>query len=195
MLTELYARGFNYLSADAAGITRATRFLNTAMHDVDDAERWPYLAASSSGAAPLTIADLDGVERVYQNGSTLTASSRDVLLELYGDLTTTGTPTYFYLAAPTVVSVYPANTASISVTYWKFGPDLVSGSDAPLMPDRFREAIIERACAYAYRDNDDREMATVCMQESDRIVQRMREWAQLLPGETVQVLYGNSDDL
>ena len=188
------ARGFTYLNDGGAGLTRLKRMIVDAMHDLDDSERWPYLAASTSGAAPLTVSDLDGVERVTQNQEPLQASSRDVLLELYGDLTVAGTPAYYYLASPTVVSVYPASTASINVTYWKVGPDLSSGSDVPLMPDRFRSAIVERACAYAYRDNDDREMSAVCMAESDRIVQRMREWFALLPGESRQAMYGYSTD-
>ncbi len=195
LATEIWARGFSFLNDGGAGQTRTYRWINDAMHYVDDSERWTYLAGSTSGAAPLTISDLDGVERVTQNEWALTATSRDVLLRQYGELTTTGTPVYFYLASPTVVSVYPVSTASINVTYWKVGPDLTAASDAPLMPDRYRGIIVELACAKAYRDTDDPEMAGVCQAEADRILQRMRENQALLPGETVQAIYGYSSDL
>jgi hypothetical protein len=44
---------------------------------------------------------------------------------------------------------------AVQVLYWKFGPDLASAGDAPLMPDRFRYAIVDYAVAYGCMDRGD----------------------------------------
>jgi hypothetical protein len=177
--TELFARGFDYLNDAGTGLTRAKRWINEAMHEVNATDRWEYLYANSSGVPPLTIADLRLVEDVTLtvSGAPLVAQSRAMLEAVYGTLTTAGasTPTYWYRSAPTVVTDYPLNTSlSISVRYWKFGPDLSAGTDAPLMPDRFRQVIVERAVAKAYRDSQDQAGEQQALNEVERLVALMR---------------------
>jgi hypothetical protein len=48
MQTEFQARGFADMTV-AADLTRITRWLNDAMHDIDEMYDWPYLQTSTSG--------------------------------------------------------------------------------------------------------------------------------------------------
>ena len=191
---EVAARGFDYLTTagggSAADLVRLKRAINFAMHDVDSVEKWDYTYATSNGAMPLTIADL----RLVEDPVTMTVSllpligqDRALLESVYGFLgtNTSGTPRYWFRSAPTVVTAYPLNTAlSITVRYWKFAPDLSSGADVPLMPDRFREVIVEKACAYLFRDSNDVNAANDCLAAADRIIADMR--AELLPDYVVK---------
>lgn len=185
--TEFFARGFDYLDDGAGGLVRAKRFINDAMHAIDDMEQWPYLSASMTGAAPLTIADLDQLESVVDvaNLNPLDRSSRGEVADTYANLTTTGRPQVYYVTDVGTINVYPtAASTTLTVTYWKFGPDLVSDSDAPLMPDRFRYAVVEYAVAVALRDDESQD-ALVAQAAGDVIVDRMRVWAgQLQPSTT-----------
>ena len=176
--TEVFARGFDYLSDGGAGTTRVKRWINDAMHEVDELERWDYLYASAAGNAPLTVADLREVELVFLTATSvpLPYQRRDVLGAVFGDYTATGTPVYWFSLTPTQIGVYPAAGAtSITVKYWKFGPDLSATTDTPLMPDRFRPAIVELAAAKAFRDSNEPDAAQDCLREAERIVATMRE--------------------
>jgi len=105
-----------------------------------------------------------------------------MLEAVYGTLTTNtaSTPIYWFRSAPTVVTDYPLNTSlSMSVRYFKFGTDLSAGADVPLMPDRFRQVIVEKAVAKAFRDSNDPGAANDCLAEAGRILDIMR--AELLP--------------
>lgn len=191
--TETLARGFDYLDT-----TRLKRFLNDAMHVIDDMEPWPYLQATSTGAAPLTVSDLGRVESVVSPSRQIALDymERATITEYWGDLTLTGTPIYYYLTGGTVVNVFPASTASITVRYTKFAADLSANGDVPLMPDRYRGAIIEYACATAYRDKDNWQEAGAAQTQGDLIVARMRDFYDLQPGAAPQqvVHWANSED-
>lgn len=192
LLTEFYARGFSYLNDGGTGATRATRWINDAMHSIDGEERWDYRRASTSGTPPLTISDLGELDSVVDttNQNALAPSSAGDLVGLANNvLTGTGNPNYFYLNAG-VVTVYPVATGSITVSYFKVRADLSSGADAPLMPDRFRPAIVERALEFAYRDQDNPEMARECAAAADRMIDRMRLFYILQPGGQRQVIHG-----
>ena len=166
---------------DGRFAVRVRRWLNDAMHEVDQDGRWEYLAASTSAAAPLTIADLDRVESVADNTADyqLDQVDRDSLVSAFADLTTTGTALYWYRTAPTTIAVYPVSTLTLTVKYFKFGPDMALGTDVPLMPDRFRQVIVEKAVAKAFRDSNDPNAANDCLAEAGRILDVMR--AELLP--------------
>lgn len=166
------------------------------MHAIDDEDRWDYRRATSSGAPPLTISDLGEIDTVVDttNQNALVPALAGDLVGLENDvLTGTGHPIYYYLNAG-VVTVYPVATGSITVSYFKVRADLSAGGDAPLMPDRFRPAIIERALEFAYRDQDNPEMAQVCALAADRIIDRMRLFYIMQPGGQRQVIHGYSGD-
>jgi hypothetical protein len=191
--TELFARGLDFLNDGGAGLTRAKRMLNTSMHAIDDMERWPYLQAVATGSSPLTIADLSQVGQVVDtaNDNPLRPHSREELLHWYGDLANTGTATAFYITGGNVINAFPVATTSLSVLYWKTSPDMSADSDVPLMPDRFRMAIVEYAVAEALRDEVP-DQAQLAAQAGDLIVQRMRNWAgDLQPIATYVPLVGD----
>lgn len=176
--TELFARGFTYLNDAGAGLTRAKRWINEAMHEVDESEPWDYLRTTTTGTSPITISDLGRVEYVVDVARRLVLDEMDRanLVAFYGDLTDTSTlASYWYKTSPTVIATYPVSTATLTVSYFKFGPDLSSGSDTPLMPDRFRQVIVEMAAQKAHRDNGNEAEAQACLSEAERILGRMRE--------------------
>lgn len=180
--TEFYARGFDYLNDGSTGATRAKRFINDAMHAINEMEDWPYLQTSTTGTAPLTVTDLRKIEGVYDvtNRIALTRRSRGEMADVFVDLTTTGQPTEYYVSAGTTINVYPANTSTtLTVYYWKFESDLSNASDTPGMPDRFRYAIVEYAVAAALRDDESQD-ALMAQTAGDAIIDRMRSWASFI---------------
>jgi hypothetical protein len=145
--TELKARGGDYLST-----ARLTTFLNDAKNELEDFFVWPWLETTTTGTAPLTISDLKHVLYVVDttNQAELTGASAQYIVEdLDETITTTGTPDVWWLDGTTTLKVYPANTsASLSVRYVKFSPELSAGADTPLIPVRNHNLWIDLAlCA------------------------------------------------
>lgn len=192
--TEFFARGLDYLNDSGAGVTRTKRLLNDSYHQINDLADWPYLNATTAGTSPLTIADLRRVGAVVDTTNSfnpLRQRSREELAEWVGDLTTTGRPSEFYVTGGNTITVYPVSTATLSVTYWKTAPDMVANGDVPLIPDRYRMAIVEYAIGVALRDESP-ELAAQAVQSGDVIVDRMRGWANdLQPGATYVGLVGD----
>lgn len=159
---EFQNRGFHYLSDLRQGY-----FINRSYTELCAEEDWPFLEASTTGTAPITISDLRTVSRVIDSTNKYKLRPMDVrnITDDDTDLTTTGTPTYYYITAGTTVNVYPANTTdTISVSYWKTPTDLSDDSDTPLVPATWHQVIVDGAVAYAYFDSDNFEAATQTMQ-------------------------------
>jgi len=194
LLTEFYARGFGYLDDGGAGPTRAKRWINDAMHMVDEMEDWSYLQTSTTGTAPLVISDLRKIESVTDttNHISLTRRSRAELNSEWAGLTIPGLGYSYYVTGGTTINTWPANTSTtLTVNYWKYGPDLSSGSDAPLMPDRFRQCIVDYAVAAGLRDDESADWL-VAQQAGDQVVDRMRQWSGMLePAYTYMPLNGS----
>ena len=69
MRAEVVARGFDYLPT-----SRIDRFLNDAMHAIEDMERWSWLLTVTTGTGPFfTITDLGRILSVMDttNGNSL----------------------------------------------------------------------------------------------------------------------------
>lgn len=197
LYTELYARGFDYLNDGGAGVTRAKRWINDAAHHIDDLEPWLYLQASTTGTAPLTISDLGRVESVVDvaNLNVLTYVDRRDVTDYVADLTTTGSPSMYFVTGGTVVTTYPLSSRTLTVRYSKVATDMSATTDTPAMPDRFRMAIVEYAVAQAYRDVSNWEGAAQATEAGDQIVRRMVEWNTLAQGMgTNQRITGASED-
>lgn len=197
LYTELYARGFDYLNDGGAGVTRAKRWINDAAHQIDDLEPWLYLQASATGPAPLTIADLGRIESVVDvaNLNVLTYVDRRDVTDYVADLTTTGSPSMYFVTGGTVVTTYPLSTRTLTVRYSKVAADMSATTDTPAMPDRFRMAIVEYAVAQAYRDVSNWDGAAQAQAAGDAIVRRMVEWNTLAQGMgTNQRITGASED-
>jgi len=153
---ELESRGYARFT-DA----RLEIWLNTAKNRFEDyGFDWPWLKSTATGAAPLTVSDLRRVRSVTDttNGHTLSAVGAEDIIDFHDDLlTTTGTPVWWYLSSETVVSVYPVQTASLSVRYVKFSPEL-TGTDTPLIPARYHQAWVDLAevdvLRYGVKDRD-----------------------------------------
>lgn len=175
MQTEVYARGVSDLNDGGAGVTRVKRWINDAAHEIDELAEWPYKLASTTGAAPLTIADLDVVLAVtdVSHVRALAPAEQRYLRSTFADLTTVGTADYYYFTSQTTLTTFPVTTATLTVDYWKFGPDLSSGSDVPLMPDRFRMGIVHYAVASALKDRGDDAGSKSAREDGDRVVSQM----------------------
>jgi hypothetical protein len=196
MRAEVVARGFDYLSN-----ARIDRFLNDAMHMIDDLEPWVYLRNGAAGVSPVSIAGLGRVESVTDttNGYALSFMPQAQILAEFGSLTLTGARPLFYYVRSTVsdyqVTAFPVSSVSLSVSYFAFNTDLSSGSDTPGMPDRFRYAIVEYAVAAACRDVSNYAEAQAASAAGDAVVARMREWNLLQQGApNSQVIYGDAGD-
>ena len=171
--TEFLARGFDYLSSTRAGL-----YLNDSyLLDVCEEEDWPFLEASKSGTAPLEISDLRAIEYVIDETSQekLTPLIQGRITDdVDVDLTTPGTPEFYYVTEGKKVRTYPVSTTDeVAVTYWKF-PTELSGTDEPLLPTRFHSLIVDGAVARAYEDSDDQELATAAEAKFNGRLERMR---------------------
>lgn len=147
---ELQARGYSRFLA-----ARLNQWLQDAKEQFEDYPfDWPWLKATATGAAPLTIADLRRVRTVVDtsNRNPLRKTTDAEIIEFVDDsLATTGAPYSWYLTSDTVLAVYPAQAASLSVPYLKFSPALSSDSDTPLIPARYHGQWIDLAEARALR--------------------------------------------
>lgn len=192
--TEFYARGMDYLNDTGAGQTRAKRWLNDAYHSINELGDWPYLEATVSGTSPLTISDLRSVDTVVDttNQRVLQQRSGSELQTWDANMTTqTGAPTDYYVAAGNIITPYPGNAVTLLVRYWKVAPDMSADSDTPLIPDRFRYAIVDYAVASALRDDESPD-AVVAQAAGDLTVAKMRSWAGgLSPDRTIMPLVGD----
>jgi len=181
---------------DDRSAARVRRWLNDAMHELDAEERWDYLFVSTTGTAPLTIADLDTIESVADVAllNPLVGVDRDALVRDVVDLTVAGQPAYWYKTAPTTIAVYPVSASTtLTVKYFKFGPDMAAATDTPLVPDRFRQAIVEKAAAKACREYKDYNGANECTAEYQRILQQMRESLLTAPSFQARTNYAMDD--
>lgn len=193
LLTEFYARGFDYLNDSGAGEIRAKRWINDAYHTINELENWPFLEETASGAAPLTIADLRTVDSVYDstNDQKLDHRVSSELVDEHGDLGETGVASEFWVSGGNTINVFPVQAVQLTVRYWKVADDLVSGTDEPLIPDRFRYGIVEYAVAAAMRDAQDPD-SVIAQAAGDLVLAKMRAWASMLtPDATYVPLIGD----
>jgi len=177
--TELFARGVDYLNQDAAGTTRAKRWLNEAyIEDVCDEQPWPFLETTVTGTAPLSIADVKDVLYVVDTTNKTRLSSTDIrdVVDVDTDPLTAGTPHSYYLNGASSLAVYPTNTTvSLSVRYVKVPAELSADGDVPVLPARFHPMIVDGAMVRAYRDNDEWEAAGQAQQAFDARLGRMTD--------------------
>ena len=154
---ELDARGYSRF-ADA----RQNVWLNVAKNRFEDYPYdWPWLKATTTGTAPLTISDLRRVRSVADSTSQVPLGKIDA--EDIVDFTATNLglaaqPSAWYLTSDTVLTTYPVGTVTLAVRYVKFSPELSGDSDAPLIPARYRSSwadLAEVECLrYGVKDRD-----------------------------------------
>lgn len=176
MQDEVFARGFQFHDDGGAGLARVKRWINESRGQLNGEARWEYLRGSASITAGGSIADLGTVENVRlpdSNDRPLTEIDSSSLFSMVSD--DVAEPLYWYREGD-VVNVWPVPSTlpALTVRYLKVESDLVADGDEPLVPDRYRPAIIELAVAKAYRDISAYADAAACRQEYDRIVAVMR---------------------
>lgn len=162
--TEFLARGFDYLST-----TRADRYINQAYGELCEMERWPFLEKTTTGAAPLTISDLGAVASVLDadRNAKLNYIDRRTLFDIYKDLSTTGEPRWYYIEDGKTLKTYPVG-GTLNVRYWIVPAELSGDTDAPVVPTRFHNLIVDLAVRRAYIDSDNFEAAQALQAEADR---------------------------
>jgi hypothetical protein len=147
--TELSDRGFDELSSARLG-----SFINQGRAELDNLYCWPYRLTSASGASPLTITDLGTIEEVAdtaQSGSPpLDYADRRSLRDSYGDITRTGSPSFFFIDNG-VVRTYPVG-GTLAVRYYKRTPLLVADADTPLAPVDYHLLYVDFAARWAAKD-------------------------------------------
>lgn len=171
---ELHNRGF-----DNVNPLRQANYINWARAELDEAEMWPYRIATSTGAAPLTVADLGPVIQVTESttNTVVLPAERNDLVEQFGAQSswpTTGSQQFWYRDSSTIIAAYPATTTSISVRYFKIPADLTVATDSPLAPSRFHRTIVDIAAREAYRDRGDHDSAEKLEGQIERSLAAMR---------------------
>lgn len=195
-VTEMGKRGFAYLAED-----RRKRMLRVAYADICEMQPWPWLLASTSGAAPLTVADLRTIESVVDATHERKLLPEDVrnLTDRDPTLARTGTPAYYYVdrsGSDPVVRAYPVESVTLSVRYYKT-PAEWDDTDEPLVPAQYQDAIVDYAVARAHADAKQYDAATAARAEGDRLVGRMLQ--NMLtpqadrPGESQAITGGHAD--
>jgi hypothetical protein len=154
--TELKARGFDYLST-----TRLNYMLNLGKNALESLQPWPWLEATTTGTAPLTISDLRHVLYVVDTTNQVQLPGMDVRAVVDLDPTLpSGSPSWWWLDGSTTLRLAPTSTsASLSVRYVKWSPELSAGADTPLIPTREHPVWIDFAQVEAYKDSDNYQAA------------------------------------
>ena len=198
LLTEFYARGFDYLDDSGPGEVRAKRFINQSYQEICGMDDWPFLSVTTTGTAPLTISDLGVVESLTDttNQRNIGFTDRRTLIESYPDLSLAGAPDYAYITGGTTINTYPTDGSVLSVRYFRLVNDLDQGTDQPVIPAKYQYAIIDLACGRAYMDSDNPEMAAIVRRDADALIQQMREQLMLQQHQDpdLVVTYGYSTD-
>ena len=173
--TAFFRRGNGDFDDAGAGLTEAKRFLNQSYLEICEVERWPFLRTTATGTAPLAVADLGAIESVRNTAENSVQLAwrdpRDLTLS-YSDLTTAGSPRYWYIDNGTV-RVWPVG-GTLSVIYYKVPAELSAGGDTPVVPSRFQEIIVVGADARAKRARSNFEAAQALQDEFDRVLDVMR---------------------
>lgn len=175
---ELFDRGLGYLNDGSRGTTRVQNWINSAYREIVADSDWPFLNATTTGPAPITIADLGTIESVINVATLLklVPVDRRNLTDVFPVLTTTGIGEFYYVTGGSVINVYPADTAStLQVLYWKSPADLSATTDVPVVPAQYQELIILAALRRGFTEDNDAGDAQIVQQELDRGLTNMRE--------------------
>jgi hypothetical protein len=195
---ELFARGTDYLEESAAEVARADRWLNQAYREICNLHVWPFLQTSATGVADTGVVSIPDLRRIRfvvdigQGGARpLGRVSRDDLADEGADVTTTGTPEFYYVDAGNQVKSYPLG-GTLQVFYVKRVASL-SGTEEPIFDEEYHDLIVDRAMIKAYKDSDNFEAATALREEYKAGILSMAEDYQLDSRE-VQFLEPSGSD-
>jgi hypothetical protein len=148
------ARGFNRLTDTQRG-----EYVNAAVTEVDGLYPWPYRLTTSTGAAPLAISTLGEIDTVTDTvqDRALEPETFQALTDYFGDISTTGDPSFFYVdwsGGSQTVRVFPVSTNNLSVRHYAAPTALSGASDTPAAPSRFHLSVyVPVACRMAASDS------------------------------------------
>jgi hypothetical protein len=193
---ELYARGTDYLSEDAAGVARAARWLNQGYREILNLHAWPFLQATatgSDGAGLVVVNDLRRIRFVTDAsdggdpGRKLKRVSLDDLVaEDDANLSLTGRPEYYYLDGTSTIKSYPQG-GTLRTYYIKRVDPMTGDSDEPVFDEEYHPLIVDLAMIRAYLDNDNFESAAALRNEVNLSLAAMGE-DYLLDSREVQFI-------
>lgn len=152
--TELAARGFDYLP-----LSRMTIMLNDAKNLLEDTWEYPWLLATVTGPAPLTITNLKYVLSVKTAlGGELMGIDIRQLAQGNTDLAQAGEPAYWYLDADvnadSTLKTWPVSGIDLTVAFVVQSPELSAPGDFPMIPARYHSLWLDFAVVQAYQDSD-----------------------------------------
>jgi len=179
--TEFWARGYDYLSQDAAGIARTDRWLNQSHASIVLKELWPFRLTTTSGAAPLSIANVGKVLSVIDSDNNdwdLTEMTEREMTPYR--LTSLGIP-YFYYRDGLTLRLWPSSTHTISVRFYARPAKLVNDADTTMIPERFMDVLIDDAVIRGGKDADNAQVVALARQERDQGLADMREDLMVAP--------------
>lgn len=187
MRTEVQGRGFSHVTN-----TFIDRWINLTYQDVNNRYPWPYLEATTSGTAPLTIADLGRILSVQDTTRALALQWRDIRTIQENDpaLALSGTPRFFYRDGSVAASIktYPTSANTISVRYTKIASDLATDVSIPILPTAFHYLLVEGACMRAYRRANEMDTAADAAQELENGIAKMHDY--LIPVKYAEPIIG-----
>lgn len=179
--TEFWARGYDYLSQDAAGIARTDRWLNQAHQAIVLKELWPFRLTTTSGAAPLTITNVGKVLSVTDAENTCWVLEEMTERELTPfRLDAAGFPWYYY-RDNLAIRVWPESAREISVRHYANPAKLVDADDETVIPERFMDMLIDEAVIRGGKDADNEKVVALARQERDQGLADMREALLVAP--------------
>lgn len=193
---DFFALGFNRLNDAGTGLARAKRYLNLAYKELVLEQLWTFRETDATGAAPLTVSDLGVIASVTDTAQRrqLQAMQRQSLVDAYTTLTTTGTPSWYYLLGKQV-NTFPVG-GTLSVHHWKVPADLSAGGDTPIVPDEYHDGILMGAGRRAaLRDQSTAQDAADFEGERQRILRTMVAEGLAQVNDNYSVVdYGASED-
>ena len=179
MILEMRNHGFE--DTDAATLTD---LLNDAYEDIWGREAWPFREGTATvtitgGTAQVPMpADFGKVIAfIIDNQSIVLEPKRleEITRDYSGDLTTTGSPLYYYFIGNNVyVFPVPDSTYTGTVRYIKAFTPLANPTDTPVLPSNHR-IIVLGALVSAYDMEDDNDIAARFQARFEARYQTVRE--------------------
>jgi hypothetical protein len=142
-------RGFDYLSS-----ARIRMMLNAAKDEFEDVYEWPWLQTAVTAPTPLTLADLKLVLTVRQGNNELLGLTLRQAAQGLTDLAQGGAADYWWIEGDDILHLYPGDGGTATIVYVRDSPQLVAGTDLPLIPPRYQSLWIDYAVVEAYKDSD-----------------------------------------
>ncbi len=160
--------------------TVQTAFINEALHKLEGEGEWQWQEATetlnaTTGNATLTPSSVNYSRTKHLAISTGVGAPLELKDISFLDklANASGEPVFYGFWAGALI-IRPKADGSYSFThrYLKREVDLVSGSDVPLVPDRWIPAVVEYAACLAYRRINDADNAARCLAAYQDWVQR-----------------------